>query len=127
MILKLYQLIEFPTFFEKIKNQNLSFKVSYKLTMLAQEVEKHLNFYQEKMRKLLLQYGEKDENGDLIPTEDGQGIKLIQETMQEAYEKVAELRNLDIELPEYKFNLEAFENTELTLMEMNVILPFIEE
>jgi hypothetical protein len=47
--------------------------------------------------------------------------------MQEAYEKVAELRNLDIELSDYKFNLEAFENTELTLMEMNVILPFIEE
>jgi hypothetical protein len=90
-------------------------------------VEKHLNFYQDKLKEILLQYGEKDEKGELIPTEDGQGIKLIQETMQEAYDKVAELRNLDIEIPDYKFNLEAFENTELTLMEMNVILPFIEE
>ena len=126
MTLKMYQIIDFPAFFEKVKSQKLPFKVSYKMTILAQEIEKHINFYQEKFRELLFQYGEKDADGNLVPTDDGQGVKLVAGTMQEAYAQLAELRGLDVELPECKFGIDAFENVELTPMEMNLILPFIE-
>ena len=126
MTLKMYQIIDFPAFFEKVKSQKLPFKVSYKLTILAQEIEKHINFYQEKFRELIFQYGERDAEGNLVPTEDGQGVRLVAETMQEAYAQLGELRGLDVELPEYKFDIDAFENVELTPIEMNIILPFIE-
>jgi hypothetical protein len=127
MTLKMYQLTDFPSLFEKMKSQKLPFKTSYRLTILANEIQKHLDFYQENFRNLLLEYSKKDENGNPIPTNDGQGVLLVEETMNEACAKLSELRELDVDLPDYKFSPDMFGDIELTPVEMNVILPFIEE
>lgn len=127
MTLKMYQIIDFPVFFEKVKNQKMSFKTSYRLTLLTQEIQKHIDFYQEKFRNLLLEYSKKDENGNPMPTEDGQGILLKEETMNEAHIKLNELRELDVELPDTKFSPEDFGNVELSPTEMAIVMPFIEE
>ena len=127
MTLKMYQLTDFPSLFEKLKSQKLPFKTSYRLTILANEIQKHLDFYQENFRNLLMEYSKKDENGNPVPTSDGQGVLLVEETMNEAYAKLSELRDLDVDLPDYKFSPDMFGDIELTPVEMNVILPFIEE
>lgn len=127
MTLKMYQLIDFPSFFEKVKTQKMSFKTSYKLTLLAQEIQKHIDYYQEQFRNLLLEYSKKDENGNPVPTEDGQGVLLVEETMNEAYQKLGELRELDVEVPDSKFSPDDFGDVELSPMEMTIIMPFIAE
>ena len=127
MTLKMYQLTDFPSFFEKVKTQKMSFKTSYKLTLLAQEIQKHIDYYQEQFRNLLLEYSKKDENGNPVPTEDGQGVLLVEETMNEAYQKLGELRELDVEVPDSKFSPDDFGDVELTPMEMTIIMPFIAE
>lgn len=127
MTLKMYQLTDFPSLFEKMKSQKLPFKTSYRLTILANEIQKHLDFYQENFRNLLIEYSKKDENGNPVPTSDGQGVLLVEGTMNEAYAKLGELRDLDVDLPDYKFSPDMFGDIELTPVEMNAILPFIEE
>lgn len=127
MTLKMYQIIDFPAFFEKVKNQKMSFKTSYRLTLLGQEIQKHIDFYQENFRNLLLTYSKKDENGNPVPTEDGQGVLLKEETMNEAYAKLGELRELDVELPDAKFSPEDFGDVELSPTEMFIVMPFIAE
>lgn len=126
MTLKMYQITDFPALFSKLKSQKLPFKTSYRLALLAQEVQKHIDFYQESFRNLLMEYSKKDEEGNPIPTEDGQGVLLKEETTGEAYEKLAELRELDVELPDTKFSVDDFGNIELSPEEMVVIMPFIE-
>jgi hypothetical protein len=76
---------------------------------------------------LLNEYGAKDENGNFIPTMDGQGVLLIEETMNEAYIKISELRNLEVELPDYTFTADQFDAIELSPEEMIVIIPFIKD
>ena len=127
MTLKMYEITDFPSFYNKVKSQKLPFKISYRLTMLAQEIEKHIGYYQEQFRELLTIYGKKDENGNLVPTADGQGVMLADETLTEAYTKLAELRNLDVTLPDTKFSENDFDGIELSPEEMIVILPFIGE
>ena len=127
MTLKMYEIIDFPSFFEKVRNQKLSFKTSYRLTILAGEIEKHINFYQENFRNLLNTYGKKDENGNVMPTEDGQGIMLVEETIPEFNAKYNELRMLDVELPDVSFGVDEFGDTELTPMEVYMIKPFIKD
>jgi hypothetical protein len=122
---KIHQLTDFPSLFEKLKSQKLTFKTSYRLTLLAKEIEKHVTFYQESFRNLIMEYSKKDENGNPIPTDDGQGVKLSEETMAEAYQRLSELQDLDAELPDYKFSPDDFGDIELTPLEMNVLLPFI--
>ena len=127
MTLKMYEITDFPSFYNKVKSQQLPFKTSYRLAMLVQEIEKHIGYYQEQFRELLTAYGKKDENGNLIPTSDGQGVMLAEETLNEAYTKLAELRNLDVTLPDTKFSENDFNGIELSPEEMIVILPFIGE
>lgn len=127
MTTKITTIIDFPSFFTKVKSQKLPFKTSYKLALLAKEIEKHVAFYQESFRNLIMEYSKKDENGNPIPTDDGQGVKLAEETMTEAYQRLSELQDLDAELPDYKFSPDDFGDIELTPLEMNVLLPFIQE
>ena len=127
MTLKMYQIIDFPAFFEKVKNQKMSFKTSYRLTLLTNKVQEHINYYQEQFHNLILEYSKKDENGNPVPTEDGQGVLLKEETMGEAYAKLDELRELDVELPDAKFSPEDFGNVELSPTEMMIVMPFIAE
>lgn len=125
MILKMNQILDFPKFFEIVKSQKISFKTSYRLAMLAHEIEKHYNFYTEEFRKLIFECGEKDSEGNLIPTENGDGVKLQQDKTEECYTKLNELRELEVELPDCYFSLDDFDGIELTPMEVNVIIPFI--
>ena len=127
MTLKMYELTNFPNFYEKIRTEKLPFKTSYHLTLLAKEAEKHINYYQEQFRNVLIECGRKDDNGNFVPSKDGQGIMLIDEKANEAYEKIAELRNLEVVLPDYTFSVEDFVKIELTLEEMAVIMPFIKD
>lgn len=127
MTLKMYQIIDFPAFFEKVKNQKMSFKTSYRLTLLTNKVQEHINYYQEQFHNLILEYSKKDENGNPVPTEDGQGVLLKEETMGEAYAKLDELRELDVELPDAKFSPEDFGDVELSPTEMMIVMPFIAE
>ena len=127
MTCKMYQIIDFPNFFEKVKDQSLSFKTSYKLTLLAGEIERHISFYQENFRNLLFEYGKKDENGELIRTEDGQGVRLIEDKIPEFNNKFIELRNLDVELSDTTFSIDEFANVEMTPVEVYTIKPFIKD
>lgn len=126
MTLKMYQVIDLPEILGKLKEQKLPFKTAYKIVLFIQEVQKHIDFYQESFRNLLQEYGRKDEQGNLMPTSDGQGVLLAEETMQEAYTKLTELRDLDVDLPDYKFSVDDFCTIEITPDEMMVIMPFIQ-
>lgn len=126
MKLKMYEIIDLPSIFGKLKGQKLPFKTAYKIVLFTQEVQKHVDFYQETFRNLLTEYGQKDEQGNLVPTGDGQGILLIEETMSEAYTKLGELRDLEVELPDSKFFVDDFDGIEISPEEMMIIMPFIE-
>lgn len=126
MTLKMYQITDFPSFFSKVKSQKLPFKTSYRLTLLTTEIEKHINYYQEQFRNLLMEYSKKDGEGNPMPTSDGRGVLLKEETMNEAYAKLNELRDLDVQLPDTKFSPDDFDGIELSPEEMIVIMPFIE-
>ena len=127
MILQMYQILEFPNFFEKVKNKKISFKTSYKLAMLAREIEPHHNFYTEQFSKIIVDYSKKDSNGNPVPTPDGQGVVLQDGLTDECYSKVNDLRNLEVPLSDTTFSIEDFANLELSPLEVNAIIPFIKE
>ena len=127
MQIKISNILEFPSFFEKVKAQRIPFKTSYKLVTLAREIEKHYNFYLEEFNKLINEYGETDENGNLIPISNGNGVKIIPEKLMECQIKLEELRNLEVDLPDVTFLPEEFESIELSPIEANAIMSFIKE
>lgn len=125
MILKMGEIINFNHFYNEVKDKKLSFKVLYKLSNLAKIIDEKTVFYREKFQEILKEYGELDENGNLIPTEDGNGIKVKPGTEQECIMKINELQMLDVDMPDIKFDIDDFGNIELTMEVFNLITPFL--
>ena len=123
----LSSILSFSNFYNVVRTPKLPFKTAYKLSKLATAIETEIGFYREKMQEIANEYGQKDENGNLIFTPDGRDIMLIPETQLECRKKIAEPENLDVELPDIKFSVEEFADTTLSLDELQPILPFIED
>ena len=127
MILKMYQITDFPTFFEKIKSLKLPLKTAYKLSLLVKVIDDKIQFYQEKLQEILMDCAQLDENNHPIPTKNGNGVKIKPGFETECMNRVNELQSLEIELPDTKFNIDDFGNIEISVEMFSVILPFIEE
>lgn len=125
--MQLITILNFPTFYNHIKSTHLPFKTAHKLSKLSKAVEAEIGFYREKMAEIIERYGLKDENGQLVYANNGATIALVPETQEECQAKIVELETMEIELPDIKFSVEEFENTVLTVQELEPILPFIED
>jgi hypothetical protein len=127
MTIKLIEVTDFSTFYNSVKNQKLSIKTAYKLTILAKSLDTQLQFYREKLQEIIREYAAFDENGQPITIENGQGIKLREGADLDCAKAMAELQNMEVTIPDIKFSLDEFDKVELTAAEMTSIVPFIEE
>ena len=127
MTLKMIDISNFGLFFNEVKNAKLPFKVLYKLHTLTKAIEEKSEFYREKFQEILHEYGELDSNGNLVPTENGTGVKIKPGVEQDCMNKVIELQNLEIELPDVSFDIEEFGDIELTIEIFNIIKPFLKD
>ena len=127
MKLKMKEITNFTIFYEAVKDSKLSVKTAYRLTKLTKAIENELGFYREKLQAIINQYAQLDEEGKPIPTEDGTGVKLRPETETDCYEAIYELQDIEVELPDIKFTFADFENTQLTMAEINSAINFFEE
>jgi hypothetical protein len=120
-------IINFSAFYEEVKSHKLPLKTAYKLSNLSRAIEEKTEFYREKMQEIFKEYGELDENGNILPTEDGRGVRVKHGTEVECMSRINELQLLDVDLPDIFFTLEEFGNIELTLEIFNLITPFLKE
>ena len=127
MIIKISELLNFPAFYAVAKSTKLPLKTSYKLSKLNAAIDTELEFYRTKLQEIVGEFGEKDENGNPIPTEDGQGIKLKPGCEQDCLVRISELAAIEVNLPDLIFSLDDFGTLELSPDEMAAILPFIAE
>lgn len=127
MVLKMQQVIEFHTLYSTIKEQEMSVKLAYRLNQIEEICEKKANFYEIKMRDIITRYSEKDKDGNPVFLEDNKSVKINPEFIGECTEKIQELAELEIELPDISFTLENLEALKLSVSEVKALMPFIKE
>ena len=125
--MKMYQVIELNNFYPKIKDMKVPVKTAYKFTKLMRQVEKEVEFYQNKFNELVLEYGQYDETGHLKTTEDGLSIAILPGKESDCAEKLSELRNLEIELINIKFTIDELSDLDISIAELENLMPFIED
>lgn len=125
--MKLYELLEARTVINKNIDQteSISAPLAYKIMKLMKNTQNDCDFYQEKFNAILTEYGEKDDNGQLI--QENNGIKIQDGKMEECTSKVNELNNTEIELPKIKFTLEELEPYNFSVIDMAKIDELIQE
>lgn len=127
MIVKMYQILEFEKFYNKIKDVKMSIKTAYKFSRFMREIDNERIFYQTKFQSIIETYGEKDEEGNFILTQDKTGIQIKKAELNKCQKEVTELSNLEVEISGIDISIEELENFELTLQDMNILMPFIKE
>ena len=124
--MKMYEILELQNLYASIANIKLSLKTTYKFTRLMKRAEEEISFYQEKFREIVEEYGVK-ENGEYKLTPDGQSIVIVPGKEVECNNKLAELRNLDVQIDGIKFSIEELEGIDVSISELSCIMSLIED
>lgn len=127
MNLKISQVMEFHTVYSTLKEQEMPIKLAYRLNQIEEICEKNVVFYETKMRDIITRYSEKDNDGNPVFLEDNKSIKISPEHVQECTEKIQELTELDVDLPDIKFTLDQLDELKLSVLEVKALMPFIDE
>lgn len=127
MNLKMYEILGFEGIYNKLQNTKMPLRVAYKFSKLASEIQKEKNFYQTKLQSIVDAYGEKDADGNFILTPDQTGVQIKKEDLEQCQKEVSELSNLEVEINGTEFTLEELGSFDLTLQEIQNLMPFIKE
>ena len=124
--MKLFEVLSIQNFYNLVLNAKLPIKTTYKLTRLMRRVEEETKSYQTEFAKIVNEYALR-ENGELVYSDDMTSIKIIEGKEEECTSKILELKNLEIDLSEFHFSIEEFDNIELSVNDMYGILPLIND
>lgn len=124
--MKMYEVLALQSFYTSIQDKKMPIKTTYKLSRLMRRVENELEFYSKEFAKIVDTYALK-ENGELVYSDDMTSIKIIPGKEDECSDKIYELKEIEVDLSEFKFSIEEFENLDLTIAEMSSIYPLIAE
>ena len=127
MKLKMRQIIEFQNFYNNIKNTKLPLKTAYKLNKLFIQANEELSFYQQKFAEIINNFGKRDENGELVYSSDKTSIEIEEARRDECLQKIEELQNLEVDISGIDFTIEELEGFNLTISEVECLMPFIKE
>lgn len=108
-----------------IRDKSFSIKTQYKFLKLAKALDSELMIINEQKQRLIEKYVQMDENGEYIVNEDG-GLVIKDNLVQEFQQKLSELDEMEIELPDLTFTLEELEDLKLSLQEIFYLEKFIE-
>ena len=124
MKITIYQLISTLNIEKELLTQKLPIRTAYNLSKIFARAREELKFYQEKFKEIVIQYGEKDENGNLIFLEN-ENISIPKDKIEECQKEITDLQNLELEIPDYSISLDSLEAIKISLDEISILLPFI--
>lgn len=121
------QLINFRANGDFFANANLPLKGAYKLNKIRKAVEKESEFYSEKFQEIVNTYAKKDEDGNVVFSEDGGQILIQDDKIIECNQALEDLQQLTIEIDNYNLSLEDLgEDLECTPDQLDVLMPFMD-
>lgn len=104
--------------------ERVSIKLSLKMFRLRKAAEHSIEFYREKMREILAQYGQKTERGE--QKYDEKGNALIDSTkIEDCRTAIRELEHCEVEKPSICFEVDELEEIKLSMNDIAVLEDFI--
>lgn len=105
---------------------NLPLKVAYKLNKLKKAIEVEGEFYSNKFQEIVDEYAQKDENGQIVFSEDGNQIMIKEGMVEECNEALLDLQNLTVEIDNCNLSIDDFgDGVECTPQELEALMPFL--
>ena len=109
---------------ERLYNKHFNLQTQYKILKLVKAIKEEDEIMNQSVLKIANEYAEKDNNGEIVKTEDG-GIKIDENKKAELALALNEMNTAQLQLPDIYFSLEEFNGLDLTLEELDAFMPFI--
>lgn len=126
--MKLSEVFQILEIRNKIIDQKIPIKTSYKLTKFFDQLEKEQKYFNTMLQGIIEEYGVKDEKGDYVLADGGQSIKIKEGKTTECINKVKELNDVEVNL-EYtpSFTLDELDILNLEMKYIKFLMPYITE
>jgi peptidase E len=120
------QIIAFRNNGDFFANASLPLKVAYKLNKLKKAVEAEGEFYSNKFQEIVDTYAKKDENGNIVFSDDGNQIMIKEGMVDECNQALEDLQSLTVEIDNCNLTIDDFgDNIECTPEELEALMPFL--
>lgn len=110
----------------EISTKNFPGATTFKIARLIRELDKEIQLFEAERSKIAQKYGEKDENGNIIPQENGT-VKITEGKIQECNDELNALFETELEINAEKLPVGIFDSIEMTpaqAMDLESIIDF---
>ena len=126
MLIKRNKIDKIIEVIDKLRDKNFNISTQYKFIQIAKALENEQDILQEQISSLIIDYGERDEQEHLIQDE-SKGIKIKKEYLKECSQKIYDIYELNIQMPDIYFSFDELDSLNLTFGELELLEPFIKE
>ena len=120
------QIIAFSNNGDFFGGATLPLKGAYKLNKIKKAVEKEGEFYTEKFQEIVDTYARKDDDGNLIFSDDGNQIMIKDGMVEECNQALEDLQTLSVEVDNYNLTIDDFgDDIQCTPEQLEALMPFL--
>lgn len=120
------QVLNFRNNGDFLSSKVIPLKIAYKLNKLKKAVETEAEFYGGKFQEIIDTYAKKDENGNVVFSEDGDQIMIAEGKIEDCNKALDDLQNLEVEIDNCNLTIDDFgDNMECTAEELEALMPFL--
>jgi len=120
------QVLNFRNNGDFLSSKVIPLKIAYKLNKLKKAVETEAEFYGGKFQEIIDTYAKKDENGNVVFSEDGDQIMIAEGKIEDCNKALEDLQNLEVEIDNCNLTIDDFgDNMECTAEELEALMPFL--
>ena len=120
------QIIAFRNAGDLFGDYKLPLKVAYKLNKLKKAIEVEGEFYANKFQEIVNTYAKKDENGQVVFSDDGNQIIIQDGKVEECNKALNDLQELTVEIDNCNLTIDDFgDDIQCTPEELEALMPFL--
>lgn len=121
MTITINDVIALKEIYPNFEGKFLPIKASYKMAKIFKEINENYNFYTDKLNEIISEYAQRDEDGNVVQTDGGTGIKIQQDKIEECNKKLNELSELKVYVPDVDLSIDDFGDISLPIEDMLVL------
>lgn len=120
------QIIAFRNAGDIFGDYKLPLKVAYKLNKLKKAIEVEGEFYSNKFQEIVDTYAKKDDNGNVVFSDDGNQIMIQDGKIEECNQALDDLQTLTVEIDNCNLTIDDFgEDVQCTPEDLEALMPFL--
>lgn len=126
MTITINDVIALKEIYPNFEGKFLPIKASYKMAKIFKEINENYNFYTDKLNEIISEYAQRDEDGNVVQTDGGTGIKIQKDKIEECNKKLNELSELEVYVPDVDLSIDDFGDISLPIEDMLVLSKVLE-